>query len=398
MVVGIGADGLAGIGAAARHAIETADVLFGSERQLALVGAASDARRVSWPSPLLPALPTLLEAHPGQVRCVLASGDPMFFGIGATLVRLLGADQVRVLPHPSSMSLACARLGWPIETVETVSVVGRPIASVRRVLRSGQRVLVLGLDAATPAAVATLLVGSGYGASTLSVLSQLGGADESRVDGTAAEWSPAAIADLNVIAIECRLDFGARALPEVPGLPDDAYRSDGQLTKREVRAVTMSSLAPLPGELLWDVGAGSGSIGIEWLRSHRTCRAIAIESDAERAERIRENADALGVPSLDVVHGSAPAALAYLPTPDAVFIGGGLTASGQLEACWQALRSGGRLVVNAVTVESEAAVAAGYARLGGELTRIEISRSSPVGAFTGWRPAMPVTQWLVGKP
>ncbi|MGC5014480.1 precorrin-6y C5,15-methyltransferase (decarboxylating) subunit CbiE [Streptosporangium sp. DT93] len=392
-VVGIGADGWAGLSRAARWELHAAEVLMGAARQLALVPEPS-AERVVWPSPLLPALPGLIDAHRGRRVCVLASGDPMFHGIGATLVRLLGADRVRVLPHPSSVSLACARLGWAADRVEVVSLVTRPPEVLHPALHDGRRLLVLSADGRTPAAVAALLVARGYGASAMTVLERLGGAEERAVTGTAAGWSPAASHDLNVVAVECRADAGTVALPRLPGLPDEAFEHDGQLTKREVRAVTLSRLAPAPGELLWDVGAGAGSIGVEWMRAHPDNRAVAVESRPGRAAAIARNAAALGVPGLEVVVGAAPAALAGLERPDAVFVGGGVTVPGVVEACWEALRPRGRLVANAVTVESEAVLASWHGELGGELVRLAVSRAAPVGGFTGWRPMMPVTVWV----
>ncbi|MEV0676282.1 precorrin-6y C5,15-methyltransferase (decarboxylating) subunit CbiE [Actinosynnema sp. NPDC050436] len=401
-VVGIGADGWDGLPPASRHAIATAEVLMGGARQLALVpeappleappldgpatgdrrpaggGRVAGVERVVWPSPLVPALPGLLEAHRARRVCVLASGDPMFHGIGTTLVRLLGADAVRVLPHPSSVSLACARLGWALDSVAVVSLVGRPAALVVPHLHPGRRVLVLGGAAAEVAAL--------VGDARVTVLEQLGGPAE-RVHHDVAAADP-----LHVLAVECA-DGG---FPLVPGLPDDAYEHDGQLTKREVRAVVLALLAPRPGELLWDVGAGSGSIAVEWSRAHPACRAIAVERDPVRAGRIARNAHALGVPGVRVVLGESPAVLDFEP-PDAVFVGGGLTADGVVERCLAALRPGGRLVANAVTVESEAVLARWHAALGGSLTRLSVSRDTPVGGFTGWRPQMPVTVWALTK-
>jgi precorrin-6Y C5,15-methyltransferase (decarboxylating) len=395
-VVGVGADGWDGLPAESRRALETAEVLMGSARQLGLVPT-SAAERVAWPSPLLPALPALVERYAGHDVCVLASGDPMFYGIGSTLVRLLGASQVRVLSHLSSLSLACARLGWPVEQVEVVSLVGRPPAALNAALVPGRRIIVLGAGRGSPSLVAGSLVGRGYGPSPMTVLSDLGAASESELRGTAAGWAASAPSSLHVIAIECVAGPDAEPLARVPGLPDTAYEHDGQLTKREVRAVSLSRLAPLPGERLWDVGAGAGSIAIEWMRSHPACTAVAIESRGDRAAAIRRNADVLGVPSLRVVEGKAPTALDGLPAPDAVFVGGGATAPGLLEKCWAALRPGGKLVVNAVTLESEAVVAGWYARLGGDLVRLAVQRASPVGSFTGWRAAMPVTVWSVTR-
>jgi precorrin-6Y C5,15-methyltransferase (decarboxylating) len=397
VVVGIGADGWSGLAPASSAEIERAEVLVGSARQLALVPERVTARRVPWPSPLSTALPRLLEEHAGRGLVVLASGDPMLSGIGTTLARLLGADRVRVLPAPSSVSLACARLGWAVEETPVVTLVGRPLELLHPHVQPGRRLLVLGSDADTAAQVAALLTARGYGASALTVLGNLGAPDEEVRTGTAATWSGPGPA-LAVIAVECRADAGTQPLPVTPGLPDGAYDSDGQLTKSDVRAVTLARLAPVPGQLLWDVGAGSGSIGIEWMRVHPASRAVAVEVSAERAGRIASNAARLGVPSLQVVRGRAPEALTGLPAPDAVFVGGGLTTPGLIEACWAALPAGGRLVANAVTVESEAVLADWFTRAGGELVRVGVQRAEPVGRFSGWKAAMPVTIWTATKP
>ncbi|MEV6867104.1 precorrin-6y C5,15-methyltransferase (decarboxylating) subunit CbiE [Streptosporangium subroseum] len=395
--VGIGADGWEGLSPAARRELHAAEVLMGGVRQLALIPA-SAAERVAWPSPLLPALPALITSHRGRRICVLASGDPMFHGIGTTLVRLLGADRVRVLSHPSAVSLACARLGWAVDQVEVVSLVARPVESLHTAIHAGRRVLILSADGRTPARIAELLTTRGYGESPMTVLERLGGSEERVIAGTASGWSLPVAHDLNVVAVECRADAGTVPLPCLPGLPDEAFEHDGQLTKSEVRAVTLSRLAPVPGELLWDVGAGAGSIGIEWMRAHPANRAVAVENHPERAARIARNASKLGVPGLKVVTGAAPAALAGLERPDAVFVGGGVTAAGVVEACWEALRPGGRLVANAVTIESETVLASRYGELGGDLIRLAVGRAAPVGGFTGWRPMMPVTIWTAVKP
>ncbi|MEV8524748.1 precorrin-6y C5,15-methyltransferase (decarboxylating) subunit CbiE [Streptomyces sp. NPDC052000] len=395
-VVGIGADGWAGIASRARNALAHADVIIGGARQLALLPDGCEAERVAWPSPLRPAVPGLVEAHTGRRIAVLASGDPMFYGIGRTLADVLGAPPL-VLPHPSSVSYACARLGWAVEDTEVVTVVGRPTARIAAALHDGRRVLVLSAGAATPADVAALLRDRGFGPSRMRVLEQLGSEDEQCVEGTADGWAAPPGDPLNVVAVDCRRAPGALRLGAVPGLPDEAYEHDGQLTKRHIRAATLGALAPAPGELLWDIGGGSGSIAVEWMRTHPSCRALTVERDPVRAERIGRNADRLGVPALRVVTGAAPAALAQLPAPDAVFIGGGLTAPGLLAACWDALPTGGRLVANTVTLESEALLAEWYRRHGGELVRLAVAHAVPVGTFTGWRQAMPVTQWAVVK-
>ncbi|HEY1824118.1 MAG TPA: precorrin-6y C5,15-methyltransferase (decarboxylating) subunit CbiE [Trebonia sp.] len=405
-VVGLGADGWPGLPPLSRAAIEQAAVIAGGPRPLALLPPSAAGQRVPLPVPLLPGLPGLIEEHAPAGLVVLASGDPMFYGIGSTLVRLLGAGRVRVLPHPSSVSLAAARLGWPLHEVDVVSLVGRPRELLHPLLQPGRRVLALVAEETAAAQVLALLAARGLGASPVTLLADLGGAEE--VVRPADERPHSRLA---ILAIECRLDrpdagaevdAGAGAgsallLPRVPGLPDDAFEHDGQITKREVRAVALAALAPIPGQLLWDVGAGSGSVGIEWMRVHPASRAVAIEPRAERRARIARNAAALGVPGLRVVAGAAPAALAGLPRPDAVFIGGGVTADGVVAACWEALADGGRLVANAVTLEGEHALAGWHARLGGTLTRLSIERAGPLGGFTTWRPALPVTQWAAGK-
>ncbi|MFE3323863.1 precorrin-6y C5,15-methyltransferase (decarboxylating) subunit CbiE [Streptomyces sp. NPDC059176] len=396
-VAGIGADGWDGLPEATRAALLDAEVLIGGERQLALLPPECAGDRIPWPSPLRPAVPRLLRAHRGRRLAVLASGDPMFYGIGRTLTEVAGPEVLRILPHPSSVSYACARLGWPLEDTDTVTLVGRPLDVLTAALHQGRRLLVLSAGADTPGRVAGLLTARGFGPSRMRVLEQLGAPHERTLDGTADAWDHGPGDPLNVIAVECAREPGAPRLAAVPGLPDDAYEHDGQLTKRHVRAATLAALAPAPGELLWDVGGGSGSIAIEWMRTHRTCRAVSVERDAVRADRIARNARALGVPGLRVVTAAAPGGLAGLPVPDAVFIGGGLTAPGLLDACWDALPPAGRLVANTVTLESEALLAERHRRHGGELVRLAVAHAVPVGGFTGWRQAMPVTQWSVTK-
>jgi precorrin-6Y C5,15-methyltransferase (decarboxylating) len=395
-VVGIGADGWGGLPESSRAALREADVLLGGRRQLDLVPE-GEAERVAWPSPLLPALPGLIRRYEGRAVAVLASGDPMFYGIGSTLAGMFGAARMRVLPHPSSMSLACARLGWPLESVDVHSLVGRPAETLHALIAPGRRLLVLGAGRDAPSVVAELLTGRGFAPSRMTVLCDLGAESESVRGGTAGEWDEPAGSALNIVAVECSPGPEAAPLPRTAGLPDGAFEHDGQITKSEIRAITLSRLGPLPGELLWDVGAGSGSVAIEWARAHLSCEAIAIERDAERAVRIGRNAKALGVPGVRVVEGRAPDALDGLPAPDAVFVGGGLTSPGLLERCLDALKPGGRLVANAVTLESEVRVAEARRAHGGELVRVGVERAAPLGGFTGWRPAMPVTLWTTWK-
>ena len=393
-VAGIGADGWQGLSPLASEAIEQAEVIIGGPRHLALLPAAVGGRRVPLPSPLLPVLPELIASHAGQALVVLASGDPMFYGIGSTLARLLGPARLRVLPHPSSVSLAAARLGWPLNDVDVVSLVGRPRELLHPLLQPGRRVLALTAHETAAADVRALLDRRGFGASPVTVLADLGGPDE-RVAPAGGAGEPHS--RLAIIAIECRPDPAVTPLPRTPGLPDNAFEHDGQLTKREVRALALAALAPVPGQLLWDVGAGCGSIGIEWMRVHPASRAIAIEPREDRRERIARNAGALGVPNLAVRAGSAPQALTGLSAPDAVFVGGGVTAEGVMAACWDALVPGGRLVADAVTIEGQAVLAGWRQRLGGTLTRIGVERADGLGALTTWRPALPVVQWSIRK-
>ncbi|WP_051140475.1 bifunctional cobalt-precorrin-7 (C(5))-methyltransferase/cobalt-precorrin-6B (C(15))-methyltransferase [Azospirillum brasilense] len=393
-VVGIGEDGWDGLSPAARALVEGAELLAGGARHLALVPELNGQERLPWPSPLSDAYPALL-ARRGRRVCVLASGDPSWYGIGATLSKLVPAEELSIVPAPSSFSLAAARLGWPLQDCGTLTVHGRPLELVIPHL---QPLLVLCWDGTTTAKLAALLTARGFGPSRLTALESMGGPRERSIVATADAWSAERVADLNTLAVECLAVPGARALPRAPGLPDDWFEHDGQITKREIRAVTLSWLAPRRGELLWDIGAGSGSIGVEWMLSDPANRAIAVEHKADRAARIPANATAFGVPGLELVRGKAPEALDGLPAPDAVFIGGGLTNDGVLDACWSALKPGGRIVANAVTLESEAMLIATHKRLGGQLSQIAVSRAAPIGGFTGWRPLMPVTLWLAEKP
>jgi precorrin-6Y C5,15-methyltransferase (decarboxylating) len=394
-VVGIGEDGFKGLGKNARRALLGASRIFGGQRQLDLLPVCIRGERQLWPSPF--SLEPLLALR-GEPVCVLASGDPMFFGVGASLARQLPGAEMLILPAPSSASLAAARLGWPLQDVVTLSVVARPVAALNAHLFSGVRLLVLSNDGQSPAAIAALLRERGFGPSRLTVLEHLGGEAERRIEGAANDWSDPAIADLNLIAIECIAEPNTPRLSRLAGLPDSAFQHDGQLTKRDVRAITLSRLAPIPGELLWDVGAGSGSIGIEWMRAHPSCRALAIEADEGRQALIEHNRDALGVPGLQLIRGSAPQALSGLERPDAIFIGGGVTREGVLDTCWAQLKPGGRLIANAVTLQSEVTLMAWRERHGGELTRIHVAQAQPLGEFDTWRQALPITLLDVTKP
>ena len=395
-IVGLGEDGLDGLAPLARHLVDSAGVLVGGERHLAMLP--EDGReRLTWTRPLLTLVDEIVRRREHGV-CILATGDPMWFGIGVTLAKRVPAAEMTVVPAPSAFSLACARLGWPLSEVECVTLHGRPLETVLPALYPGARILALSDGGQTPGELAALLCARGFGDSRITVLSHMGGAREACLQGLAKSWSAAEVPAFNTVAIECLAGPDAKPLPRLPGLPDEAFEHDGQMTKREVRAVTLARLAPLPGQLLWDVGAGCGSVAIEWLRCAPRGRAIAIERDGGRRQRMAGNAAALGTPQLEIVAGEAPRALDGLSRPDAVFVGGGLARDGLIERCWESLAPGGRLVANAVTLEGEARLLRWHAENGGDLSRLQISRAEPVGRLNGWRPAMAVTQLAAVRP
>ena len=395
-IVGIGEDGLEGLTPAARVLVDQAEVLVGGARHLAMVEDDHPAERLPWVPPTTAGAAAVV-ARRGQRVCVLATGDPMWFGIGARLAGMVPHDERTILPAPSAFSLAAARMGWPLGDVETVTIHGRSLDLLRLHVAPDARLLAMTSDGQTPAQVARVLCEMGYEESPITALEHMGGTAENRVEGIAEGWPEEARADLNTLAIECRAGPDAIIRSRCPGLPDEAFENDGQLTKREARAVTLAALAPLPGQRLWDVGAGCGSVAIEWLRAAKGAAAVAIERDPERAVMIARNAKALGTPGLKIVTGDAPAALAGLDGPDAVFIGGGVSVDGLIDVCWNRLRPGGRLIANAVTVEGEAALNTWHEKVGGMLTRIAISRTKPLGTMSGWHSLAPITQWAVTK-
>ena len=396
-VVGMGDDGPEGLAPAARLVVEQARVLVGGQRHLDLLGPGEQREHIPWPKPF-GALTDTLDRLRDRAVCVIATGDPTCYGVGSILAEQFGAEAVRIIPAPSAFSLACARLGWAAQRVQSLSLHGRPLTLVQPFIQPGVKLLVLSSNASTPGEVARLLCERGYGRSRLTVLSHLGGENERTHAATADSYhSGDAVANLNTLAIECVAEPDAPLIPRTPGLADELYEHDGQLTKREVRAITLAALGPVPGQLLWDIGAGCGSIGIEWMRTHSECRAIAIEPDAGRIELIAANSAALGTPWIDVVKGRAVAALEGLSAPDAIFVGGGITEPGLLDHCWTALKPGGRLVANVVSVEGEAVLDHWQRSHGGSLTRIAVTRCEPLGRFRGWRPMMPVTQLAATK-
>ncbi|MEL6948031.1 MAG: precorrin-6y C5,15-methyltransferase (decarboxylating) subunit CbiE [Pseudomonadota bacterium] len=393
-IIGIGEDGMAGLSADARARVTAADVIIGGDRHHFLADNVT-AERVRWPSPFDAMIDTI-RSYRGKKLVVLVTGDPLWYSVGARILRSIPAEDIRFFPQLSAFQWAAARMGWSLADCETVTVHGRAVSQILPHVAPQVRLLLLTKDASTPGAVAALLTGQGFGQSEIVALAALGGVNEARFEGRAETWSHT-VPDFHTLAIECHAGPQARWYPRTGGLPDDAFLHDGQMTKRDVRAITLAKLAPYPDAVLWDVGAGSGSIGIEWMRAARGAQAVAIEPRSERCARIRENCVRLGTEKLMLIEGTAPEALHALPQPDAIFIGGGMTDEGVFDACWAALRSGGRLVANGVTLETEAMLATLHNRHGGELTRVQVAHAEPVGPYRGWRAAMPVTQWCVEK-
>jgi len=393
-IIGIGDDGLAGLSPAARTLMETADVFIGGDRHLAMLGE-DPRQRLAWPSPFLAIIDTIKSMRGRQV-CVLATGDPMWFGIGVTLAKHLPVSEMTIVPAPSAFSLAAARLGWPLSEVVPLTVHGRPIALLSAHLTPGVKLLILANDADTSAQVAEILSNSGFGRSRLTALSHMGGETESVISALAAKWSQTP-ADFHTLAVELVADPGVAVHGRAPGLADDAFAHDGTMTKRDVRAATLARLAPMPGNLLIDVGAGCGSIAIEWMRTAPNTKAIAIESRKDRCALIAQNAVTLGVPQLDIRQDAIDQAIDDCPSADAVFLGGGLDTPKLIARALGKLKTGGRLVANAVTLQSEALLQSAWTDHGGELVRLAISHAEPLGGGHGWRPLRPVTQWSLIK-
>jgi len=394
-IVGIGEDGIEALPPATRSLIEAADILVGGKRHLAMAGV--DARpRIIWATPLSATLDEVI-SHKHKRVCVLATGNPLWFGVASSLLKRVPVDEITIIPSPSAFSLACSRLGWALNEVDCLTLHGRPLELLHSSLAPKARILILSHDRTTPEAVADTLCDRGFGTSKMTVFEHMGGNKERRIKASAEDWDAPDIADFNTIAVECIAGINASIRPGIPGLPDDAFIHDGQLTKREVRAITLANLAPFPGALLWDVGAGCGSVAIEWMRAARNARAITFEQNQARLQMIADNANALGTPFLEVVSGTAPECLANADAPDAIFVGGGIATKGLFDHCWNVLPTRGRLVANAVTLEGEARLNELSLDHGGELTRISISRAHSIGQYRGWRPFRPVTQWSVVK-
>jgi len=392
-IVGVGEEGLAGLLPATRAIVEAAEVIVGGDRHHDLSSAIA-AERVAWPSPF-DALIDMLRGFKGRRVVVLATGDPLWFSVGARIGRAIDPAEIVYHPQLSAFQLAAARMGWSLADVETLTVHGRPVEQMIAFIQPGARLLILTTGAQTPAQIAGFLTERGFGGSKMTVLAAMGGEREARFDGIAQDWNHTVPA-FNTLAVDCVAAPDAALLPRVPGLADDMFCHDGTMTKQEVRAATLAKLMPMRGALLWDIGCGCGSVAVEWMRAARYARAIGIEPRADRRAMAAANALALGTPRLELIEGQVPEALTGLAAPDAVFIGGGLSIE-TFDAAWEALRPLGRLVCNAVTLESEAVLIALHKAHGGQLVKLQVNRAEPVGNLTGWRPLMPVTQWSVIK-
>jgi len=395
-IIGVGDDGLASLNEAAKTALADATLIIGGERHLHMLPADDARPKMSWPSPLIKLVNDVMDRR-GEKIAILATGDPMHYGIGVTFAKRLPPEEMTVFPSLSAFSLAASRLGWDLSKIVTMTLHGRPLELIIPSLNHSARILALSDNGETPSKLATLLAAKGYGESVLTVLEHMGGAGEKITTKTASQWIGQKCQDLNTVAIECAMEGNPSPLTTIPGLPDDAFIHDGQLTKKEVRATTLAALNPLPGQMLWDVGAGSGSISIEWMRISPLNQAIAIEHKSDRLELISKNSLHLGVPGLKIISGKAPDALDTLADPDRIFIGGGLTNDGVFEACWRRLKTGGILVANTVTTQGEGFAFTLAEKHDGELTRLNYSRAVKIGDFTSWKPFKQVTQLRLVK-
>lgn len=393
-VIGIGEDGMEGLSPAARTLVENAEIILGGDRHHRLSERVT-AERIAWPSPFDAMIETI-RGFRGRRAVILVTGDPLWYSVGARIIRAIGTDGVRFHPQLSAFQWAACRMGWSLADIDLLTVHGRAIAQVIPNVQPGARMILLARDHTTPGDLAALLVERGFSSSRMVALAHLGGPLEERFEGVAESWRNE-VPDFHVLAVECRLDTGRSWLPRMAGLPDEAFEHDGRMTKREVRAITLAKLAPRRGAMLWDIGCGCGSVSIEWMRAAPETRAIGLEPRADRRVIAARNALALGTPKLELLDARAPDGLDGLPPPDAVFVGGGLSVE-TIGRALDALSPHGRLVVNAVTLESEAILLDMHGRHGGELVRLAVSRAKPVGGLHGWQPMMPITQWSIERP
>ena len=407
-VIGIGEDGWDDLSADARDLLYESEIVLGGERHLKMLPKDWEGERIVWSSPIREAVSKIVSWRPEdsasvQKVAIMASGDPLCYGIATKLLRHLPIEEIWIKPALTTFSLMCSRIGWSLPDVETLTIHGRPVEMLHPFVQPGAKLLVLSKGEESPEKAAKLLCARGFGKSIITVLEHLGGRKERQFSGPADSWNHPEGAALNAMAIECIPESNATILSRIPGLPDEVFFHDGQLTKREIRAVSLSRLMPVVDQVLWDVGAGCGSVAIEWMRTSPRCRAVAIEKSKSRLKLIEQNSQELGVPMLRIVPGSAPEVLADLPAPDAIFIGGGLSSGNLLQTCWNALKPGGRLVANAVTLEGEQKLLqwqnenAGKSGANGDLTRLSISRAEKIGKFQGWKEMRSVIQLVVIK-
>lgn len=394
-IIGVGDNGTDGLTGVALALLEDARTVIAPERVIAELDLPGKHME-PWTGKFHESVEKLLKRR-GEPITILATGDPMHFGVGSTMARHIPPEEMRVLPSPSAFSLAAARLGWALQDTDCFSMHGRSVSKLALFLAPGNRLLALTSNGDTIRHAARLLVESGFGQSKLTVLEHMGGAAERLLRFVAKDADRQTFGDFSTLAISCVTGEGATVMSRAAGLANDVFSHDGQITKREVRAATIGALMPYPDAVLWDIGAGCGSVSIEWMRLARGARAIAIEPREDRRAHIADNSLALGTPDLRIVAGTAPETLDGLEQPDAVFIGGGIGRDGVFEAAWHALRPAGRLVANAVTLESEARLLALRSRHGGELSRLSVAHAEPVGPYHGWKTAMPVTMWSVSK-
>jgi precorrin-6B C5,15-methyltransferase / cobalt-precorrin-6B C5,C15-methyltransferase len=395
-IVGMGEDGWEGLSNRARLIIKSTDVIVGAKRLLAYLPK-TKAEIHDWPQPFS-AVVEQIKPLTGRNTVILATGDPMNFGVTRKLLEFIPFEEMTIIPQVSSFSLAAARMGWSLPDCDCFTIHGRPAANVETFIQPNARLIILTEDGTSVAEVCRRLIGRGFEESTITVLENMGG-DAERISNFSAnsspnlDWSP-----LNVVAVHCIAGPQAKIFSRVAGLPDEAFIHDGQLTKREVRAATLAALAPAADQVLWDIGAGCGSVSIEWMRSTRGCEAFAIEHNEDRLKMIATNAEQLGTPRLKAIAGKAPEALVGLLVPDAVFIGGGVGNEGVFDTAWQKLKSGGRMVCNVVTIEGEMHLYDLQEKHGGELVRMDVSTLTNVGPYRAMKPRMSVVQWRVTKP
>jgi precorrin-6Y C5,15-methyltransferase (decarboxylating) len=395
-IIGMGEDGYEGLSARAKLGLANAEAIVGSTRLLNFLPALK-AERHEWPQPFS-AVVDRIKPLRGRETVILATGDPMNFGVARKLLEFIPFAEMTVIPHLSAFSHVASRIGWSLPDCDTFTLHGRDAANIEAFIQPGAKLIVLTADASTIPEVARRLLARGFEKSVITVLENMGGEREKKslfiVDATPkAEFS-----DLNTLAVECVAGPHAKVWSRLAGLPDEAFIHDGQLTKREVRAATLAALAPAPDQLLWDIGAGCGSVAIEWMRSTRGCEAVVFESNDERLKMIAQNTDRLGTPRLKIIAGHAPETLKGLPGPDAVFIGGGIGIPGIFETAWEHLKPGGRMVTNVVTIEGEMHLYDLHEKHGGGLVRLEISNLTPIGSYRALKPRMAVTQWRAQKP